>query len=883
MLLVVCAQAVVSGLIQPARAQGGPAPLAAPCPALGGTFNRWTKLHTPQRPELAHVGSFAQDPCTLVGATADGALYRATDARTWTPAVELALAEVSGVATEDMPVGTAFVFGAPPNGLLEDGADPRATGLYVTRDFGVTFQGIPDLAGYAVSAVAAAPSDPQVVYATASASPVRGVVATPLVLKSSDFGRTWIPLPGSLPALPTRVAIDARLPNVVWTNASVGGTPATGVWRSLNGGVTFDRVRDETVLDFDTSPVPGGGSRVDMATTSGLLRTRDAGTTFRNVTDEALAAVTHETFAPAALMVVGDEALRSTTGGGTWKQTPGLGGVGDCTVSNLTRNEEFPSHFLLSLADCAAAGHYLYRSDGRDLANLEEIGGDVEGGYVPRIERLPRTEMRVLREIQLPVTGTNPSSDSLAFDGQLLYYTNNDSPKEIFVSTTTGELVRTLFVDEELWLRTLTYDPHLDTLWAVGTVASVDQFQLPAWVFKIDPVTGETRRMFKSPLDSETSLSMDPTEQVFRSYYHHGYSVYEVSMTGQIVDECVVPGSPVDPNISTNPDRGHPESTGPGFASGVAVGGGRMYLQLEDDRTIYHVSEDCELLSVFEHRRFAESGGYGPENDQLACDTVTFGQPAIWIRDANTNHAFAYAVPSGYCPIDSTVTMTPPKVTAKTGAVARACALLRGEGPGDAVIPVGGAELTFYAGDVPVATGVTDEEGFACASFDAPGPPAGTVPLEAAFFGSVSYRASSGTGILETFTPMTPDPKKPLPPPPPPPRAPQVVVIPPPPPLIQLPAAGGARPPQPPQSPQAQPQQQPQAQAQAGLARQQQQQTQLALAFSDETPELTEEFAMSERRERNVRLSLQGAAALVVFAFGWCMTRTSVAYRKVRR
>ncbi|HYP24190.1 MAG TPA: hypothetical protein VEV43_11500 [Actinomycetota bacterium] len=866
-----------------ARAQTG-ITLKAPCPALGGAFNRWAPLSTPGR--LAHVASFGQAPCTFVGTTSDGAVYRTTDARAWSAVVALDdLETVAGVAAEEMPVGTAFVFGTPEDALLgSDGTHPRAAGMYVTRDFGASFRAIPDLAGFSVSAVAAAPSDPQVLYA--AASPVRGV-PVPLTLKSSDFGRTWIPLPGSLPVRPTRIAVDARLPDVVWANSTVDGTtPSGGVWRSLDGGLTFDRVRDDTVLDFDAAPVPGGGSRVDMATPGGLVRTRDNGTTFRTVTTESVTAVTHERFAPDALMaVVSARAARSVTAGRTFKASPGLGDLAGCAVTDLTRNEEFPSHFLLSLAGCDAAGHYLYRSDGRDLAGIEDLGGDVESSLVPSFERLPRTEMPILRVVDLPITSpVNPSSGSIAFDGEHLYYTNNDTNHQIHVSTTTGDHVRTLSLDEGYNIRTLTYDPHLDKLWAAIHLP-IDPSYLSVYMYLVDPRTGAATQMFKSPLDAQTTLSMDPTEGVFRSYAHHGYQVHEISRSGKVVESCMVPGFPVDPNVSTNPDRNHPEMPAPGFATGLAVGGGRMYLQLEDDRTIYHVSKDCELLSVFEHRRFAESSGGGLENDQMACDTVTFGQPAIWIRDADVNAAYAYAVPNGYCPLDSKVTMTPPKVTAKAGDEARACALLLGDGPSDDVIPVPGAELTFFAGDAPVAAAVTDGDGFACASFRAPPAPARSLPLEAAFFGNVSFRPSSGAGLLETFTPMAPDPKAPVPPPPPP-EEPQVVVIPPPlpPPPVQAPVPGGPHAPKPPQQPNPQPQQQPQVQAQAGLARQQQQQTQLAFAFSaDESPLLNEEYAMSERGDRNLRLSFQGAAALVMLAFGWCMTRTSYAFRKVRR
>ena len=883
--VIVVAQALTAALPS-ARAQGASGPLTAPCPALGGAFNRWTRLATPARPDLARVASFAQSPCTFVGATSDGAVYRSTDARSWSPAVDLDdLEQVAGVVTEEMPVGTAFVFGAPRNPLLGgDGAGLRPSGLYVTRDFGVTFQAVPDLAGYAVTAVAASPSDSQVLYA--AASPVRGA-PLPLALKSSDFGRTWLPLPGSLPVRPTQLAVDARLPDVVWANSTVdGATPSSGVWRSLDGGLTFSRVRDDVVVDFDASPVPGGGSRIDMATAAGLVRTRDSGTTFRTVTPDPVAAVTHERFAPDALMaVVGSRAVRSVTAGRTFKASPGLSRLDGCTVVDLTRNEEFPSHFLLSLEGCAAAGHYLYRSDGRDLVGVEDLGGEVDGEVLPRLDRLPRTEMRVLREINLPVDGQFPSSGSLAFDGEMLYYTNNDTSHQIQVATTTGDHVRTLTVDKALDVRSLTWDPRLEKLWALVSEGG-QFFDAIIYMYQVDPLTGAARRMFPTPIeDPQTSISMDPTEGVFRSYLHHGYEVYEISTDGKIIDSCEVPGSPIDPNVSTNPDRNHAENPAPGFATGLAVGGGRMYLQLEDDRTIYHVSKDCELLAVFEHRRFSESfgGPTGLENDQMACDTVTFGQPAIWIRDAAPNNAVAYAVPNGYCPLDSKVTMTPAQVTAKAGDTARACALLLGDGPSNTVLPVGGAEITFFAGDVPVASGVTDGKGFACASFPAPGGAARSLPMEAVFYGTISFRPSTGAGVLDTFVPMTPEPKVPLPPPPPP--EPQLVIVPPlPPPLPPAPSVGGAQAPQPQQQPQPQPQQQPQAQAQAGLARQQQEQTQLAFAFSaDESPLLNEEYAMSERRDRNLRLSFQGAAALVVLAFGWCMTRTSLAYRKVRR
>ncbi|MDQ4026044.1 MAG: hypothetical protein M3217_11255, partial [Actinomycetota bacterium] len=773
-----------------------------------------------------------------------------------------------------MPAGTGFVFGVPETGgpLGGDGAETRPSGAYATRDFGATFEPVPDLAGYSVETVVAAPGDPQVMYA--AASPLREVRLS-VVLKSTDFGRSWTPLPGSLPATPSRIAVDARLPDVVWINAAApDGAPATGAWRSDDGGLTFTRVTGDRVLDFDTSPIAGGGSRVDMATEAGLIRTRDGGTTFRTVTPEPVAAVTHEKFAPDALMaVVGSRSVRSTSAGRTFKPAPGVGALTGCTVTELTRNEEFPSYFLLSLAGCDSEGHHLYRSDGRDLLNVDDIGGDVEGDFIPDLERLPRTEMRILREFQLPVGG-DTSSGSLGFDGEMLYYTNNNTSNQIHVSTTSGEFVRTITVAPEHDVRTLTYDPAIEKFWVMVNKGGQFQFPSIAGMYTLDPVTGVMKEVFTSPLGAETTLSMDPTSGLFRSYQHHGYEVYQITRTGQIVDTCEVPGFPVDPNVSTHPTRGHPDNPSPGFASGVAVGQGRMYLQLEDDRTVFHVSEDCEILAVFEHRTFAESRGgpAGLENDQMTCDTVTFGEPAIWIRDAAPNRAVAYAVPHGYCPLASKLTMTPPQISGAPGADVEACALLLGDGPSGTFMPVGAVDVTFFADDLPVASGVTDDEGLACATFPAPGGGPRTIPLEAAFYGTISFRPSSATGTLVTSVFAQPEPERVVPPPPPP-VPPQVMLLFPPLPVPALPA-GTAQAPTPQQQPQPQPQQQPQVQAQAGLARQQQQQTQLALAFSsEESGQLSEEYAMSERRDRNARLSLQGAAAVIMLAFGWCVTR----------
>src|SRR5207248_3160999 len=92
-----------------------------------------------------------------------------------------------------------------------------------------------------------------------------------------------------------------------------------------------------------------------------------------------------------------------------------------------------------------------------------------------------------------------------------------------------------------------------------------------------------------------------------------------------------------------------------GAAASVPAGDGSVYAQSEDDKTIYHFGRNCELLGVYSHAMFNESS---KENDEIACDTVTFGRPAIWLQDARVG-LVAYEVPGGYCPVPSDLRVVP--------------------------------------------------------------------------------------------------------------------------------------------------------------------------------------------------------------------------------
>ncbi|MFN2524756.1 MAG: WD40/YVTN/BNR-like repeat-containing protein [Actinomycetota bacterium] len=877
-----------SGQAPPPQPQRRPTAAQPSCPGLEIKLNQWNEVVAPV--PLTHVAHFSDQICTFIGIAESGRLMRSTDGgSTWVNDGLLpGDAQVNAIISDQLTPSTAFIIADP----VLDTEDPlaAASGLYVTRDAGATFTPVERFNHVAVNALVAAPSDPQVLYAAAEVGKALAETKITPLMKSTDFGQTWTPLPGTMALEPSAIAVESHNPEVVWVNSETFQGPA-GLWLSTNGGVTFTPVHASPADDFDTTLILGGGSRLDAATPTGLLRTNDQGASFTTLQDgRVVSELTHEPLTQAALMAIIDGIPRRSVDDGTTFRTiaTGLPDIRACSEVEMSADNELPAHFLLTVGGCSAAGNYIYRSDGVDLG-ISPL--DPPESQFPFALRRPRIDMEILREVVVP-EDADRTSGSVAFDGQILYYSNNYDSNVIHRMTTAGQYLGVI-ESPGLDIRSLAFDSSRRALWV--TVALGGR---PADIYRLDLTTEKWTFGFESPLNSDTNISFDPTIDRFRSYEHHGYRVYEIDYEGNIDRTCEVQGSGTDPNAALNPDRGHPEQLAPGFASGTATGNGNMYLQLEDDRTIYHVSRSCEILAVLEHRRFHESqtsAGFRLENDQLACDTITFTQPALWIRDATAggtganfvpdpsgeeSRVVAYAVPYGYCPIQSQLELVDPAIKTQFNTVASFCALLSVAHRAEEA-PIVGQNVSFSLDSRFIGTAATGFTGHACIEKRVLEKPSTEHNVRAAFFGSLSYLPSFAAGELSIRPPGPP----PIVPPPLEP-APFVLVVPPPAPAPPNPAAPGQAPNP---APQQQPQPQQQAQAQAALASQEQEQPQLAFVHAQRIrEEMAEEYALSGRRTKEPDLPREGqivylAAALmsVVYA-GLHLARERVRTQKAR-
>jgi hypothetical protein len=370
------------------------------CGSVRVPSNQWLPLpNLPTPTALRGAGVFDGASCAFVVANSDGVVSTTWDdgmhwARRTTLLAPPASADpagcggrVIGVLTENLPAGSAYVYGQPawPPGCAATGGRSASStsGLYETADFGATFAPVPAFNGLAVVSISAGLTNPNFRVAVVDAVDVVAPRSAGNVLyTSTDGGRTWTLAPTSAGTLPFLVTAGGGTPGGIWIGANADGRTSItanpleqAVWHSSDGGTSFQQVDDEAnVNDASVTAGPGANDQLDVATGNGIAETVDGGMTWRRVSaGQDFSAVRLDQRSGHAMMAISEGVpVISRDGGRTFTQTAGLGYLGQSCQGSLMRDGGSPSLFVLrSIAPplqgglfgtCPKPGVWIYRT-----------------------------------------------------------------------------------------------------------------------------------------------------------------------------------------------------------------------------------------------------------------------------------------------------------------------------------------------------------------------------------------------------------------------------------------------------------------------------------------------------------------------------------------
>ena len=203
------------------------------------------------------------------------------------------------VAITGVPHQPNLFYMAPVNG-----------GVWKSDDFGNTWNAIfDDQPTGSVGAIAVAPSDPSIVYVGSGEGLQRPDLSVgDGIYKSTDAGKSWAHLDLSDAQQITAIVVDPNNPDRLFVSAEghpYGPNPVRGVFRSVDGGKTFEKVlyKDENTGAADVVMVPGDPQTLFAALWaarvapwevrsgeyfiipgSGLYKSTDGGTAWRPIT-----------------------------------------------------------------------------------------------------------------------------------------------------------------------------------------------------------------------------------------------------------------------------------------------------------------------------------------------------------------------------------------------------------------------------------------------------------------------------------------------------------------------------------------------------------------------------------------------------------------------
>ena len=180
-------------------------------------------------------------------------------------------------------------------------------GVWRSTDFGSTWVPLFDSQPTgSIGAIAVAPSDPNIIYVGSGAGIIRPDLATgDGMYKSTDAGKTWTHLGLRDSQMIANIDVDPRNPNRLFVAAlghPYGPNPERGIFRSTDGGATFQKVlfKDDYTSGNDVRIDPKDPNTIYAAlwqqqqgfyengafggTDGGIFKSTDGGTTWKQLT-----------------------------------------------------------------------------------------------------------------------------------------------------------------------------------------------------------------------------------------------------------------------------------------------------------------------------------------------------------------------------------------------------------------------------------------------------------------------------------------------------------------------------------------------------------------------------------------------------------------------